>query len=161
MDEYVGLGKHHPQSYRYFMYENLHKFINLPIERINFPQTKQYDALIDYYGGLDCTVLGIGKNGHIAFNEPDSAFDSKTRKVKLDKRTISDNSRFFDSEEQVPKEAWTMGLKTIMDSKEIYLIAQGKSKWKIIQKAFFGEITELIPASILQKHNNLTVLYCD
>ena len=161
LDEYVGLDKYHPQSYRHFMYENLHKFIDVPRERINFPQNKKYDALIDYYGGLDCTVLGIGNNGHIAFNEPGSPFDSKTRKVKLDKRTISDNSRFFDSEAQVPKEAWTMGLKTIMDSKEIYLIAQGKSKWEIIREAFFGEITESVPASILQKHKNLTVLYCD
>ena len=161
LDEYVRLDKYHPQSYRHFMYENLHKFIDIPIERINFPRNKEYDAQIDYYGGLDCTVLGIGNNGHIAFNEPGSPFDSKTRRVKLDKRTISDNSRFFDSEEQVPKEAWTMGLKTIMDSKEIYLIAQGKSKWEIIREAFFGEITESVPASILQKHDNLTVLYCD
>ena len=161
LDEYVGLDKYHPQSYRHFMYENLHKFIDVPRERINFPQNKKYDALIDYYGGLDCTVLGIGNNGHIAFNEPGSSFNSKTRIVDLDKQTIEDNSRLFTSIDEVPTKAITMGLDTIMKSKEILLIAQGKKKLEIIQKAMFGEITENIPASILQKHDNLTILYCD
>ena len=161
LDEYVGIDKNHPESYRNFMYRNLFSHIDIDEDRVHFPTNEHYDSLINYYGGLDFTVLGIGNNGHIAFNEPGSSFESKTRLVDLDERTISDNSRFFNSIDEVPKQAWTMGLKTIMDSREIFLIAQGKSKWEIIREAFYGEITEKVPASILQRHENLTVLYCD
>lgn len=161
LDEYVGIDENHPESYKNFMYRNLHSHIDIPENRIHFPKNPQYDAVIKSHGGLDFTVLGIGNNGHIAFNEPGSSFESTTRLVDLDERTISDNSRFFNSIDEVPKQAWTMGLKTIMDSKEIYLIAQGQSKFDIIREAFHGEITEKVPASILQKHNNLTILYCD
>ncbi len=172
LDEYVGIDINHPQSYNTYMNDNLFNHVDIPKENIHFPnafitpdivlvQDETYDTLITKNGGLDFLVLGIGNNGHIAFNEPGSSFDSITRKVKLDERTISDNSRFFNSIEEVPTEAYTMGLKTIMDSREIYLIAQGKSKWEIIRESFYGEITEKVPASILQKHKNLTVLYCD
>ena len=161
LDEYVGIDKDHVQSYNTYMYRNLFSHIDIPTKNVHFPTDENYDNLIAKNGGLDFIVLGIGNNGHIAFNEPGSSFDSTTRKVKLDERTINDNSRFFNSVEEVPTEAFTMGLKTIMDSKEIYLIAQGKSKWDIIREAFYGEITEKVPASILQRHDNLTVLYCD
>ena len=161
LDEYVGIDKDHPESYKNYMYRNLFSHIDIDENKVHFPDGEHYDSRITYFGGLDFTVLGIGNNGHIAFNEPGSSFESKTRLVDLDERTISDNSRFFNSIDEVPKQAWTMGLKTIMDSKEIYLIAQGKSKWDIIREAFYGEITEKVPASILQRHDNLTVLYCD
>lgn len=161
LDEYVGIDKDHSESYKNYMHRNLFSHIDIDKDRVHFPDGEHYDSRINYFGGLDFTVLGIGNNGHIAFNEPGSSFESKTRLVDLDERTISDNSRFFNSIDEVPKQAWTMGLKTIMDSKELFLIAQGKSKWEIIREAFLGEITESIPASILQKHKNLTVLYCD
>ena len=162
LDEYVGIDKSHPESYMGFMRRNL--FDNIDIDSFNvwFPDhTDDYDEMIDVLGGLDLTILGIGTNGHIAFNEPGSSFDSKTRVVYLDKQTIEDNARFFNSIDEVPTQAITMGLDTIMKSKEILLIAQGKKKLDIIQKAMFGEITEDIPASILQQHENLTILYCE
>lgn len=162
LDEYEGIDPNHPESYENFMNRNL--FDHIDIDRFNvwFPdQTKDYDEMIDGLGGLDLTILGIGTNGHIAFNEPGSPFDSKTRLVDLDKQTIEDNARFFNSIDEVPTQAITMGLDTIMKSKEILLIAQGKKKLDIIQKAMFGDITEDIPASILQQHENLTILYCE
>lgn len=162
LDEYEGIDPNHPESYENFMNRNL--FDHIEIDRFNvwFPSLeKVYDDVIDNMGGLDLTILGIGTNGHIAFNEPGSPFDSKTRLVNLDKQTIEDNSRFFDSVDEVPTQAITMGLDTILKSKEIVLIAQGKKKLEIIQKAMFGDITEDIPASILQKHDNLTILYCE
>ena len=162
LDEYLGIHESHEESYVNFMRKNLHEHINILNLNIHFPHNIiHYDNFIEESGGLDLTVLGIGTNGHIAFNEPGSSFDSKTRVVKLDEQTIKDNSRFFDSISDVPTHAVSMGLDTIMKSKEILLIAQGKKKLEVIQKAMFGEITESIPASILQKHNNLTILYCD
>jgi len=162
LDEYVGIDKSHAESYMRFMERNLFDHIDINSFNVWFPdQTENYDELIQKNGGLDLTILGIGTNGHIAFNEPGSPFDSKTRVVDLDKQTIEDNSRFFNSIEEVPTQAVTMGLDTIMKSKEILLIAQGKKKLEIIQTALFGEITESVPASILQNHENLTVLYCD
>lgn len=162
LDEYVGIDESHPESYVNFMKRNLHSHINIDRNLIYFPHSiENYDDLIEECGGLDLTILGIGTNGHIAFNEPGSPFDSKTRVVDLDKQTIEDNARFFNSIDEVPTQAITMGLDTIMKSKEILLIAQGKKKLDIIQKAMFGDITEDIPASILQKHENLTILYCE
>ena len=162
LDEYLGIDKSHPESYMGFMKRNLFDHIDIDSFNVWFPdQTENYDELIQKNGGLDLTILGIGTNGHIAFNEPGSPFDSKTRVVDLDKQTIEDNSRFFNSIEEVPTQAVTMGLDTIMKSKEILLIAQGKKKLEIIQTALFGEITESVPASILQNHENLTILYCE
>ena len=150
LDEYLGIDKSHPESYMGFMKRNLFDHIDINSFNVWFPdQTENYDELIQKNGGLDLTILGIGTNGHIAFNEPGSPFDSKTRVVDLDKQTIEDNSRFFNSIEEVPTQAVTMGLDTIMKSKEILLIAQGKKKLEIIQTALFGEITESVPASIL------------
>lgn len=162
LDEYEGIDPNHPESYENFMNRNL--FDHIEIDRFNvwFPSLeKVYDDVIDNMGGLDLTILGIGTNGHIAFNEPGSPFDSKTRLVDLSQQTIEDNARFFNSIDEVPTQAITMGLDTIMKSKEILLIAQGKKKLDIIQKAMFGDITEDIPASILQNHDNLTILYCE
>ena len=151
----------YPYSYRTYMNDNLFSHIDIRKDKTFFPTDENYDSLIDYHSGIDMCILGIGTNGHIAFNEPGSSFDSKTRLVDLDKQTIEDNSRYFDSIDDVPTQAWTMGLNTIMKARQIYLLAQGKKKWEIIQKAFFGEITEEIPASILQNHDNFTVLYCE
>ena len=162
LDEYVGIDSNHPESYVNFMKRNLHDHIDIDFFNVWFPHnTDNYDEMIDGLGGLDLTILGIGTNGHIAFNEPSSPFDSKTRIVDLDKQTIEDNARFFNSIEEVPTQAITMGLDTIMKSREIVLIAQGKKKLDIIQKALFGDITEEVPASILQNHENLTILYCE
>jgi glucosamine-6-phosphate deaminase len=111
--------------------------------------------------GIDLCILGIGTNGHIAFNEPGSSFKSRTRVVDLSEQTIQDNSRFFDSIDDVPKQAITMGLGTIMESKKIVLMVNGTNKLQILERAMYGEVTEDIPASILQRHNNVDVYYCD
>jgi len=162
LDEYIGIDIDHSESYKNFMNRNLFNHIDIDKFNVWFPdQTDDYDAMIEAVGGLDLTILGIGTNGHIAFNEPGSPFNSTTRVVDLDKQTIEDNARFFNSIEEVPTQAVTMGLETIMKSHEILLIAKGKKKLDIIQKAMFGEITEEVPASILQEHDNLTILYCE
>ena len=162
LDEYIGINANHPESYQNFMKRNLFDKIDIDVFNVWFPnQTDDYDSMIKMAGGLDLTILGIGTNGHIAFNEPGSPFNSQTRIVDLSEQTIEDNSRFFDSIEDVPTKAVTMGLETIMKSKEILLVAQGKKKLDIIKEAMFGDITEDIPASILQNHENLTILYCE
>ena len=177
LDEYVGLepefnarlkGKEgygfpkHPQSYYYFM--NKHLFRNITFKRSFFPgesQTDTYDSLIAAMHGIDIQILGIGTNGHIGFNEPGTSRDSLTHVVDLTESTIKDNSRFFDSIDEVPKQATTMGIESIMRAKRIYLLAQGKHKKDIFDKAFKGEITPDIPASFLQEHPDCTVMYCD
>ena len=177
LDEYVGLepefnarlkGKEgygipqHKQSYYYFMNEQLFKHINF--KRSFFPgesQTDTFDSLIAAMGGIDIQILGIGTNGHIGFNEPGTSRDSLTHVVDLTESTIKDNSRFFDSIDEVPKQATTMGIESIMRAKRIYLLAQGKHKKDIFDKAFKGEITPDVPASFLQEHPDCTVMYCD
>ena len=109
--------------------------------------------------GIDLCILGIGSNGHIAFNEPGSSFKSRTRVVDLDEQTIQDNSRFFDSVDDVPKQAITMGIGTIMESKKIILMASGDHKKDILEKALNGKVTEDVPASVLQTHKNVEVYY--
>jgi len=160
LDEYVGISNNHSQRYHHFMRENLHSHITISDDHIHFPD-ENYDSKIDTYGGLDVTILGIGSNGHIAFNEPWSTFESKTRTVQLTEKTIVDNSRFFNSIEEVPTQAITMGLSTIMKSRQIILMASGQTKWDILKRAMWGEVTEEVPASILQDHTNLKVFYCD
>ena len=157
LDEYVNIDPQHPQSYHNFMWENLHKYVDT---NIHFPHP-EYDTEISATGGLDLTILGIGTNGHIAFNEPGSEFGSMTRVVNLSQQTIADNSRFFDSIDQVPTQAITMGLHTIMKSRQVLLIAQGQKKLDILKKALWEKVTTEIPASILQFHPNLRVFYCD
>ncbi len=177
LDEYVGLepefnarlkGKEgygfpkHPQSYFHFMTEHL--FNDVTFKRSFFPgesQTDTFDSLVEAMGGIDIQILGIGTNGHIAFNEPGTSRDSLTHVVDLTESTIKDNSRFFDSIEDVPKQATTMGIESIMRAKRIYLLAHGKHKKDIFEKAFKGEITPDVPASYLQEHSDCTVMYCD
>ena len=159
LDEYDDLPFNHPQSYEHFMIENL--FAYKQFKRSYFPENKRYDDIIMSKGGIDIQILGIGTNGHIAFNEPGSPRDSLTRKVELTENTIKDNSRFFDSMDDVPTHAYSMGIESIMRAKQIYLLANGKHKKDILEKACYGDITSDIPASYLQEHDNVEVLYCD
>ena len=117
--------------------------------------------MIDRLGGIDLQLLGIGYDGHIGFNEPDTYFEKSTHRVTLDSSTIEANSRFFASRDDVPKTAITMGIGGIMSAKRVLLIANGKGKREIVEKAFFGPITPSVPASILQLHPNLTVIYSE
>ena len=160
LDEYVD-NTIQDQSYRYFMEENLFKHTNMDDDNIYFPGDTAVWPQMDYGIGVDLCLLGIGGNGHIAFNEPGSSFQSETTMVDLTEETIKDNSRFFPTIDDVPKQAVTMGLGTIMKSKKIVLIANGVHKYKILNVAMNGGITEKVPASILQKHNNIEVYYCD
>ena len=159
LDEYDDLPFNHPQSYEHFMIENL--FAYKQFKRSYFPENKRYDDIIMSKGGIDIQILGIGTNGHIAFNEPGSPRDSLTRKVELTENTIKDNSRFFDSMDEVPTHAYSMGIESIMRAKQIYLLANGKHKKDILEKACYGDITSDIPASYLQEHDNVEVLYCE
>lgn len=158
VDEYV-IDPFHPQSYTYYMWENFFKHINIKKENVFIPidNPQEYEERIQEKG-IDLQILGIGRNGHIGFNEPDSSIDSVTRIVSLDKTTIKDNSRFFNSISQVPFKAITMGIKTILQSKECLLLASGKNKKQAVKKALKGPITSEVPASYLQKHNNLFVV---
>ncbi len=168
LDEYVGLDGDNDQSYRYFMNTNLFSHINIDIEKTYVPsgcaenldaEGDAYDKLIESLGGIDLQLLGIGLDGHIGFNEPDSVFTKETHVVDLDPSTIEANSRFFESKDDVPKKAITMGMGAIMNAKSVLLIANGKNKEEILKKAFYGPIDPQVPASILQLHPNLTVIY--
>ena len=143
---------------------NEHLFKHKEFHSNNFPDEKlcpYYDSMIDNSDGIDIQILGIGTNGHIAFNEPGSYFDTETRMVDLTEETIKDNSRFFPTIDDVPTQAVTMGLKPIMSSKRIIIMANGKHKKEILEQAMYGDITEDVPASILQKHTNMEAFYCD
>lgn len=170
LDEYVGLTGDNDQSYRYFMDTNLFSKINIDREKTHVPngcaddlaqEGARYDALIAALGGIDLQLLGIGLDGHIGFNEPDDVFIKETHRVTLDPSTIEANARFFASKEDVPTEAITMGMQAIMQAKKVLLIANGKNKREIVEKAFFGPITPQVPASILQLHPDLTVIYSE
>ena len=162
LDEYL-MNIDHPYSYHSYMKKNLFDRINIYPDNCHFPfrPTLSFEDKMNVNKGIDLCILGIGSNGHIAFNEPGSSFKSRTRVVDLSEQTIQDNSRFFDSIDDVPKQAITMGLGTIMESKKIILMAKGKHKLNILKVAMNGEVTEDVPASILQKHNNVEVYYCD
>lgn len=168
LDEYVGLDGENDQSYRYFMNTNLFSQINICPENTYVPdgcsenfakECKEYDERIEKFGGIDIQLLGIGLDGHIGFNEPDDVFIKATHLVDLDESTIDANARFFASRDEVPRKAITMGMGGIMTAKKVLLIANGKNKEEIVQKAFFGEITPQVPASILQLHPDVTVIY--
>ena len=161
LDVYI-MNPDHPQSYQTFMRKNLFDKINIHPSNCQYPD-RNVQSYEERLKGIpaDLCILGIGTNGHIAFNEPGSSFDSRTRVVDLDEQTIKDNSRFFDSERDVPRQAITMGLGTIMESKRVLVMAQGKKKKDILDKAMIGRITEDIPASILQTHPNMEAFYCD
>ena len=168
LDEYVGLTGDNDQSYRYFMDTNLFSKINIRKECTFVPngcatdvekECKEYDERIEKLGGIDIQLLGIGLDGHIGFNEPDDCFTKETHLVALDPSTIEANARFFASADEVPKTAITMGMGGIMNAKKVLLIANGKNKEEIVKKAFFGPITPEVPASILQLHPDVTVIY--
>ncbi len=167
LDEYIGLGKDDNQSYRYFMEKNLFSKINIKEDNINIPnglaknideECVFYEKKIEDVGGIDLQLLGLGRNGHIGFNEPDVKFETRTHKVILDKNTIEANSRFFDSLSQVPIEAISMGIKTIMMSSKILLLAYGKNKAEAVKALVNGPISPSLPASILQLHRDVTLI---
>lgn len=169
LDEYEGLDGEHDQSYRYFMNDHLFNHVNIDKSKTFVPngkatdieaECKAYDQRI-YEMGIDIQLLGIGLDGHIGFNEPDKFFTKETRRVVLDESTIKANARFFESVDDVPKTAITMGMGGIMSAKKVLLIANGANKKEIVEKAFFGPITPEIPASILQLHNDVTVIYSE
>lgn len=162
LDEYHVIDKYNEQSYHYFMKENLFSKIDIKLENTYFPSLDQnYDELIESKGGIDIQILGIGLNGHIGFNEPGSSLDSKTRKEKLDQSTITANSRFFNSENEVPKFAITMGIDTILKSKKIVLLAFGKAKYKVVHKLLnTTKFDSNFPASALVLHPDVEII-CD
>ena len=167
LDEYIGLTPDHPQSYRRFMQENLFDHINIPAENINVPdgtesnaekECRRYEAVIERLGGVDIQLLGMGHNGHIGFNEPDDVFVMDTHAVALTESTIQANKRFFENESDVPRSAYTMGIRTIMNAKRIVMVVSGQEKAEIVKQAFFGPVTPKVPASILQLHPNVMLV---
>ncbi|PWA10079.1 glucosamine-6-phosphate deaminase [Pueribacillus theae] len=168
LDEYVGLNADHPSSYRFFMDEQLFDSININKKNTHVPngtaedlkaECKKYEAMIDELGGLDLQLLGIGQNGHIGFNEPGTPFNSVTHVVDLTPNTRDVNSRFFSSIEEVPTKAITMGIASILKSKEILLLISGEAKAEALHKLLHGNIDESFPASALKNHPNFTVIF--
>ena len=167
LDEYFPISKENDQSYAYFMRKKLFDFLNISAEKINIPsgeaadhiaECAAYEKKIADAGGIDLQILGIGANGHIAFNEPADVFSAVTRYVELDASTIKANARFFANENEVPRHALTMGIKTIMQTRKILLLASGAGKAEILRDAIFGAITPSNPASVLQLHQDVTVI---
>ena len=161
LDEYRGLPRTNEQSYWYFMHDNLFNHVNIKPERINLPNGEntdaeaacaEYNEILHSVGAIDLQLLGIGSDGHIGFNEPADHFPLETHCVDLEESTIEDNKRFFANKDEVPRQAYTMGIKTIMQAKKVLMVANGKNKAEIIKKAFFGPVTPEVPASILQMH---------
>ena len=162
LDEYKGLAPDHPQSYRRFMQENLFDHISIKPENTIVPDglaadipamCEAYERQIEDWGGVDIQLLGIGHDGHIGFNEPHDAFDLGTHCVDLTQETIEANKRFFDGNvDLVPKQAYTMGIRTIMQARKVLMVVNGAGKAEIVKKAFFGPVTPEVPASILQLH---------
>ena len=167
LDEYLGLEPTHDQSYRYFMNTNLFDHIDINKDNTNVPsgicsdfdkECDRYEELIQNLGGIDLQLLGIGNNGHIGFNEPDSFFEGRTHVTPLTESTINANARFFASRDDVPTKAISMGTGTIFKAKKIVLVASGESKAKTILDTVRGKITPSVPASILQLHNDVTLV---
>ena len=170
LDEYVGLPPSHDQSYHYFMQENFFKSVNIDPRYIHVPHgmakdvnlfCEWYENEIESFGGIDLQILGIGANGHIAFNEPGSSLGSRTRIKTLTEKTREDNKRFFQDDETVPKYAITMGVGTIMDAHELLLVAGGSSKADAIKSSVEGPLTAMCPASIIQMHQQAFVIVDD
>ena len=157
LDEYVNLKENNKRSFHYFMNKYLFNHINIDKNKIHFPNSdfKRYEKEIKRLGGIDLQILGIGKNGHIGFNEPGSSFQSKTRRIKLSDDTKKSNYKSFKLFRNAPKYAFTMGIKTIMDSKKIILLAFGKGKADAVAKTLNGKITTEVPASVLRKHRDI------
>lgn len=167
LDEYRGLTKDNDQSYYYFMYNNLFKHININMENTNVPdgtepdsekECSRYENVIEAYGGVDLQLLGLGHNGHIGFNEPDKDFPRTTHCVDLTQSTIEANKRFFASVDDVPKQAYTMGIGTIMKARKILLVVSGADKAQILHDVLCGPVTPEVPASILQLHSDVIVV---
>lgn len=167
LDEYYPIRKDNPQSYYSYMEEHLFKHVNIKKSRVHIPngeaedadiESAEYENKIKLAGPIDYQIMGIGTNGHIGFNEPDSKFPGKTHLVTLKESTIQANSRFFDSPDDMPKTAITMGIKTIMSAKKILLMAIGRGKAAILKEALFKDITPSVPASVLQLHTNVMVV---
>ena len=167
LDEYKGLPRTNDQSYYYFMHQHLFDRVNIDPERTNVPngmepdaekECGRYEELIRSLGGVDLQLLGLGHNGHIGFNEPGEAFEKETHCVDLTESTIEANKRFFASADDVPKQAYTMGIKTIMQAKKILIVVSGEDKAETVKNAFFGPVTPQVPASILQMHPDVTIV---
>lgn len=164
LDEYCGLSNDNKESYHYFMNENLFKYLDFSKDSHYFPSidnVNNYDEIIDNHGGIDIQILGIGANGHIAFNEPNTPIDSVTHITNLANKTILDNSRFFSNIDEVPTKAITMGLSTILKAKKIYLIATGKNKAEAISIMLKGKYIESLPASALNLKKDNVYIYLD
>ena len=167
LDEYRGLPREHKESYWSFMHRNLFDYVNMNPNNSNLAdgmnmdadaECARYDRVIESVGGIDLQLLGIGHDGHIGFNEPSNAFDLGTHCVKLTDETIDANQRFFNNREEVPREAYTMGTRTIMQARKVLMVVSGKDKAEIIKKAFYGPVTPEVPASILQMHPDFTLV---
>ena len=167
LDEYKGLSGDNDQSYRYFMNHNLFDHVNIDKTKTFVPNgleadsakaCSDYDKIINEVGQIDIQVLGLGLNGHIGFNEPADHFPKTTHCVDLTQSTIDANSRFFETMDEVPKQAYTMGIQTIMSAKTILVLVNGSAKADIVKEAFFGPITPQVPASILQLHDNVILV---
>ncbi|SEI70593.1 glucosamine-6-phosphate deaminase [Alkalibacterium gilvum] len=163
LDEYIGIGRDHPQSYAFFMKEQL--FAEKPFKETHIPdglapeetEVDRYNTILDE-NPVDVQILGIGTNAHIGFNEPGTSFETKTHKVMLTDDTIEANKRYFDSKDEVPKHAYSMGIASIMAAKKIILMAYGENKAEAISKTVNGPVTEEVPASILQNHPDVTLI---
>ena len=167
LDEYRGLTRDNDQSYYYFMHSHLFDHININknntkvtdgMEPDALKAGQDYENIIKNYGGIDLQLLGLGNNGHIGFNEPGDEFIDKTHVVDLTESTIEANKRFFASIDDVPKQAYTMGIGSIMRAKRVLMVVNGKGKAEIVKEAFFGPITPKVPASILQLHNDFILI---
>ena len=167
LDEYVGLEPDNDQSYAYFMRTNFFDGVNIDPRNTNIPnglnadaeaECARYDAKIRELGGVDLQLLGLGPNGHIGFNEPEEVFPKGTHKVALTDATIQANKRFFEKEEDVPRFAYTMGIRDIMQAKRVLMVVSGAGKAAIVRDAFTGPVTPAVPASILQLHPDFTLV---
>lgn len=167
LDEYKGLPHENDQSYYYFMNDNLFSKVNIDLNNTYVPDgtiedsaeaCEKYDEIVRATGGVDLQLLGLGHNGHIGFNEPAEVFPKGTHCVTLAQSTIDANARFFASKEEVPTQAYTMGIQTIMSAKKILMVVSGADKADIVEKAFLGEVTPQVPASILQLHQDVTIV---
>lgn len=167
LDEYKGISRENDQSYYYFMHQNLFDHVNIPEGNTHLPdgmaldpekECDRYNNLIQSMGGVDLQLLGIGHNGHIGFNEPGDSFDKQVHCVNLTESTIEANKRFFASADEVPRQAYTMGIGNILQAKKILIVANGEGKAEIVKKAFFGPVTPQVPASILQLHQDVVLV---
>lgn len=167
LDEYKGLPRDNDQSYYYFMYNNLFKHVNISLDNVNLPngmepdsavECARYDKVIESMGGIDLQLLGLGHNGHIGFNEPADHFPTTTHCVDLTEMTIEANKRFFADIKDVPRQAYTMGVKTIMSAKKVLMLVSGEGKAEILHKIVCGPITPEVPASVLQLHPDVTII---